>query len=116
MSHPTRQALVDAGFALTSTESLNRITVDAIVNKAGVAKGTFYVHFADRAAFLLALHAQFHEQWRNCIQQAMAPLSPGAGRLRKGAEAYLDKCLKERAVKALFWELVTKVLRVDAAH
>lgn len=101
MSHPTRQALIDAGFALASTESLNRITVDAIVSKAGVAKGTFYVHFADRAAFLLALHVQFHEHLRDCIQQAMAPLPPGAERLRKGVEAYLDECLKARAVKAL---------------
>jgi len=116
MSHPTRQALLDAGFALASTESLNRITVDAIVNKAGVAKGTFYVHFADRAAFLLALHAQFHEQLRNCIQQAMATLSPGAGRLRKGAEAYLDECLKERAVKALLLEARSEAPLIEAAQ
>jgi hypothetical protein len=43
MVHPTRQVLIDAGFALASTESLNCITVDAIVSKAGFVKGTFYV-------------------------------------------------------------------------
>jgi TetR/AcrR family transcriptional regulator, transcriptional repressor for nem operon len=104
MSHPTRQALIDAGLELAASESLNRITVDAIVSKAGVAKGTFYVHFADRAAFLLAIHAQFHERLRGSIQQAIATLPPGAARLRKGTEAYLDECLKERAVKALLLE------------
>ncbi len=116
MSHPTRQALIDAGFALASIESLNRITVDAIVKQAGVAKGTFYVHFADRATFLLALHTQFHEQLRSSVQLAMAGLPPGARRLRKGAQAYLDECLKERAVKALLLEARSEAPIVEAAQ
>ncbi|HET8847098.1 MAG TPA: TetR/AcrR family transcriptional regulator [Ktedonobacteraceae bacterium] len=116
MSHPTRQALIEAGFALASLESLNRITVDAIVKQAGVAKGTFYVHFTDRAAFLLALHAHFHKQLRSCIQQAMEGLPPGASRLRKGAEAYLDECLKKRAVKALLLEARSEAPIVEAAQ
>lgn len=116
MVHPTRQALIDAGFALASTESLDRITVDAIVRKAGFAKGTFYVHFADRAAFLLALHAQFHEHLRDCIQQAMAPLSPGAERLRKGVEVYLDECLKARAVKALLLDARSQAPLAEAVQ
>jgi TetR/AcrR family transcriptional regulator, transcriptional repressor for nem operon len=104
MSHPTRQALLEAGLALTATASLPRITVDAVVHKAGVAKGTFYVHFTDRAAFLVALHAQFHERLRDSILQAVVGLAPGARRLRKGTETYLDGCLHERAVKALLLE------------
>ena len=116
MSHPTRQALIEAGFALASTESLNHITVDAIVKQAGVAKGTFYVHFVDRAAFLLALHDHFHEQLASSILQAMANLSPGARRLRQGAEAYLDECLKKRAVKALLLEARSEAPIVNAAQ
>jgi TetR/AcrR family transcriptional repressor of nem operon len=104
MSHPTRQALIDAGLDLTASAGLSRLTVDAVVNKAGVAKGTFYVHFPDRAAFLVALHAQFHERLRGAILQAMTSLSPGAERLRKGMETYLDDCLHERAIKALLLE------------
>lgn len=104
MSHPTRQALLDAGLELTAIVNLSRITVDAIVHRAGVAKGTFYVHFADRAAFLVSLHAQFHERLRNAVLQATAGLPPGAWRLRKGTQTYLDGCLHERAVKALLLE------------
>jgi TetR/AcrR family transcriptional repressor of nem operon len=104
MPHPTRQALVDAGFELATNTSLNAITVDAIVRKAGVAKGTFYVHFPDRATFLVALHVQFHERLRDAMLQAMQPLPPGAERLRAGAEAYLNGCLQERAVKAILLE------------
>src|SRR5215471_10575314 len=88
MSHPTRQALVDAGLDLAASAGLNRLTVDAVVNKAGVAKGTFYVHFHDRTAFLVALHAQFHERLRDAILHATAQLPPGAKRLRNGTETY----------------------------
>lgn len=116
MPHPTRQALIEAGFILASSESLNRITVDAIVKQAGVAKGTFYVHFADRAAFLIALHVQFHDQLRDSIQQAIADLPPGARRLRKGIETYLNECLKERAVKALLLEARSEAPIVKAAQ
>ncbi len=101
MPHPTRQALLDAGLSLSMKESLSHITVDAIVRSAGVAKGTFYVHFADRASFLVALHARFHERLRDNVLQAIAQLPPGATRLRKGMETYLDGCLNERGVKAL---------------
>jgi len=104
MAHPTRQALVDAGFELATDTSLNAITVDAIVRKAGVAKGTFYVHFPDRAAFLVALHAQFHDRLRDAVLQVMKTLPPGAERLQAGIEAYLNGCLQERAVKAILLE------------
>ncbi len=120
MSHPTRQALLDAGLDLTDTAGLHHVTVDAIVNKAGVAKGTFYVHFADRRAYLVALHAQFHERLLAAMLQATAHLSPGAERLRQGTETYLDGCLEERAVKALLLEarceapIATEVQRRNA--
>lgn len=104
MSHPTRQALIDAGLDLAASAGLNRLTVDAVVNKAGVAKGTFYVHFHDRTAFLMALHAQFHERLRDAISRAIANLVPGTERLRKGTETYLDGCLHGQAVKALLLE------------
>jgi AcrR family transcriptional regulator len=104
LTHPTRQALVDAGLDLAASTGLKHLTVDAVVNKAGVAKGTFYVHFPDRAAFLVALHAQFHERLRTAIFQAIAQLSPGAERLRTSTETYLDGCLHERAIKALLLE------------
>lgn len=104
MPHPTRQALVEAGLDLAASASLNRLTIDEVVKKAGVAKGTFYVHFHDRTAFLVALHAQFHERLRDAILQATAALPPGAERLRKGTQTYLDGCLGERAIKALLLE------------
>ncbi|HLZ58053.1 MAG TPA: TetR/AcrR family transcriptional regulator [Ktedonosporobacter sp.] len=104
MSHPTRQLLINAGLDLASNVSLNRISIDAVVNKAGVAKGTFYVHFHDRAAFLVALHVQFHEQVLSRILEATEGLPHGAKRLRLGTETYLNECLQQRAIKAILLE------------
>ncbi len=103
-THPTRLALIEAGLELAVDTSLSRLTIDAIVNKAGVAKGTFYVHFADRAAFLVALHERFHEWLRDLVFQAIDGLPPGAERLRIGTATYLNDCLQEKAIKAILLE------------
>ncbi len=104
LAHPTRQLLIDAGLELATVASLHRLTIDAVVNQAGVAKGTFYVHFPDRAAFLVALHVQFHERLLDRILQAVEGLPPGAERLRIGTITYLNGCLQQRGVKALLLE------------
>jgi AcrR family transcriptional regulator len=78
--------------------------VNRVVAAAGVAKGTFYVHFRDREAFVDALHERFHEQVDEAVEAATAGTAPGAERILRAAEAYLDVCLANRAVKALALE------------
>ncbi len=75
--------------------------------EAGVAKGTFYVHFADRDAFVDALHARFHERVQEAVAGAIAGVPPGAEHVARAAEAYLDVCLADRGVKALALEART---------
>ena len=41
----TREALLDAGVALAEEHGLAGVSVNMVVARAGVAKGTFYVHF-----------------------------------------------------------------------
>ena len=100
----THQALLDAGVAVAGRYGLAGLSVNRVVAEAGVAKGTFYVHFADRAAFVDALHARFHDRVREAVDVAVADVPPGAERLVRGSEAYLDLCLADRAVKALALE------------
>ena len=103
----TRAALLDAGAAVAEREGLAGLSVNRVVAEAGVAKGTFYVHFADRAAFVDALHERFYAQVREAVDAASAELEPGAERLQRAALAYLDACLSHRAVKALLVEART---------
>lgn len=103
-THPTRESLLDAGVRLAERQNLLQTSVDHIVREAGVAKGTFYVHFADRTAFLVAIHRRFYDELNAAIDAAVEGLSPGPERLRRGALAYLDGCLRAKAVKAVLLE------------
>jgi AcrR family transcriptional regulator len=100
----TREALLDAGAALAEEHGLAGVSVNMVVARAGVAKGTFYVHFKDRAAFVDAMHARFHARVQAAVDQAVAGLPPGARRIFRASEAYLDVSLANRGVKALSLE------------
>lgn len=110
MGRPTKELLLDAGVTVAELEGLAGLSVNRVVTEAGVAKGTFYVHFADREAFVDALHARFYERVQAAVADATDTTELGAQRIRRGAEAYLDVCLADRAIKALSLEA-----RTDAA-
>jgi TetR/AcrR family transcriptional repressor of nem operon len=101
----TREALLDAGAALAEEHGLAGVSVNMVVARAGLAKGTFYVHFKDRAAFADAMHARFHARIEAAIADAITGLPPGAERLYRVAETYLDVSLQDRGVKALSLEV-----------
>src|SRR5271156_5108321 len=98
---PGRNALLDSGQRLLSTADLARISVNAIVAEAGMAKGSFYQHWPSRVEYVRALHARFHDQLAASIDIAIADLPPGRDRLERGMNTYLDECLAESATKAL---------------
>jgi AcrR family transcriptional regulator len=54
----TRQALLDATQALLAKRSLDALSVDEIVERADVARGTFYNYFADKGALERELASQ----------------------------------------------------------
>jgi TetR/AcrR family transcriptional repressor of nem operon len=100
----TRESLIDAGLRLAERTGLAGLSVNLIVGEAGVAKGTFFHHFGDRASYLLALHREFHERLAAQLQPAIAGVPPGRRRLIIGANTYLDGCLRDRGVRALLLE------------
>jgi AcrR family transcriptional regulator len=98
---PGRNALLDAGQRLLGTSDLARISVNAIVAEAGMAKGSFYQHWPSRGEYVRALHDRFHDQLGESIAAAMVGRPHGRERLEAGMNAYLDGCLVEPATKAL---------------
>ena len=90
----TRDALLDAGRVVAEQDGLAELSVAAVTEQAGVAKGTFYVQFADRETFVAALRDEFQ-----------ADLAPGEQRLLTALTAYLDACLAERTIEALIREV-----------
>jgi TetR/AcrR family transcriptional repressor of nem operon len=51
----TREKLLRAGAELFAKEGLDGPSLDAICERAGFTRGAFYVHFADRDAFMIAV-------------------------------------------------------------
>ena len=100
----TREQLLGAGVAVAEREGLAGLSVNRVVAEAGVAKGTFYVHFEDRESFVDALHERFHERVREAAAKATKGVPPGAEQLWLACQAYLDVSLRERAIKALALE------------
>jgi TetR/AcrR family transcriptional regulator, transcriptional repressor for nem operon len=110
----TREHLVDAGLRLAEQTGLAGMSVNLVVEKAGVAKGTFFHHFGDRAAYLLALHTEFHDRLFAEIVEAVHDLPPGRERLLTAAGAYLDSCLRHRGIRALLLEARAEPLVTEA--
>ncbi len=51
----TREALLQAGLAEFAERGIDAPSLDAICARAGFTRGAFYVHFRDRADFLVAV-------------------------------------------------------------
>jgi AcrR family transcriptional regulator len=62
----TRAALIDAGIALFGEEGLDA-SLDAVCARAGFTRGAFYVHFADRDAFLEAVMEKVGAQFLDAV-------------------------------------------------
>jgi AcrR family transcriptional regulator len=71
----TRQALLDATQALLVKRSLDALTVDEIVERADVARGTFYNYFADKDA----LERELASQVRVRVEGEIARTNVGIG-------------------------------------
>lgn len=96
-----RLSLLEAGLRLADEQGMANMSVNDVAAAAGVGKGSFYVHFVDRAAFLLELHRGFHDALVEDVEAAVEGHRPGAPRLVAATTALLDTALRERTVRAL---------------
>lgn len=87
---PGRTALINAGIAVAEQRGLAGLSVNAVVDAAGMAKGSFYQHFADRRDFLVALHRHYHDGLTVRLLDAVGDLPPGRERIRIGLYTWLD--------------------------
>ena len=68
----TRAQIVDAGATLFAERPPGALTVDAIVEEAGVAKGTFYYHFQSIDELAAAVGAKLGESFDELLTPAQA--------------------------------------------
>jgi len=100
----TREILIETGLRLAETTSLAELSINLLVEEAGVAKGSFFHHFGERSAYLLALHREFHDRIFAELLDAVDGMVAGAERLLTASHTYLDACIRDRGVRALLLE------------
>lgn len=92
----TRQALLAAGLELLVERPIDAIPIDDIVAAAGVAKGSFFNHFADKPAFGAAVAAYVRSLLEARVTATNAGVSDPVERLANGMMVAARFALAER--------------------
>ncbi|WP_072380510.1 TetR/AcrR family transcriptional regulator [Novosphingobium sp. NDB2Meth1] len=80
----TRSALISAGFELLAEKPIDAIPIDEVVARAGVAKGSFFNHFADKSAFASAIADEVRLELEDRITAANAAVEDPLARIAGG--------------------------------
>lgn len=80
----TRSALIAAGFDLLVERPIDAIPIDDVVAKAGVAKGSFFNHFADKQAFAEAIATEVRLELEGQVARANADITDPIARIAGG--------------------------------
>lgn len=107
-NHPTRIEILNAAVTLAERDGLRSLSIADVTAAAGHAKGTFYVHFRDRTALLVALHRWFHDTVFERVITTTADDGSGSERARRRLLAFLDACRELPGVRALLLDARTE--------
>ena len=115
----TRESLIQAGMSLFAESGLDGPSLDAICERAGFTRGAFYVHFADRDDFLVAvmeevgrgfLDAVIGQGLAPTIERFVASVASGLYPLTKqgGVRPYqlYDACARSPAIRQRYLQII----------
>jgi AcrR family transcriptional regulator len=91
----TRDALLGAGRALFAEEPVDAISIDTVVARAGVAKGSFYNHFADRQALVEAVVADIRFALQDTVARVNAGETDAAHRVARAVCVFFRYAIDE---------------------
>jgi len=111
----TRAQLKDAARACFAETGLEGTRIGAITRAAGVAHGTFYVHFPSKEALVDELLLEFNLSLVETLGPLWDPDSPlgSADRVRATAEVFLDTLSEQRAFVVLYAQRLASGLRLE---
>ena len=93
----TRAQILESGAALLAERPLEALTVDAVVEAAGVAKGTFYYHFQSMEELAAAVGEKLGESFDELLAPARLGLPDPVARISFGLSRFLEKAIAEPA-------------------
>ena len=86
----TRQALLEGAEEVFAERGFEGASVAEITRRAGVAQGTFYIHFADKKAAFVEVVRHVNHQVREASARAIEGIAGVADQERAGFGAYFD--------------------------
>lgn len=92
----TREALLSAGLELMAERPVDAIPIDDVVARAGVAKGSFFNHFADKQDFAGAVAAEVRGELESRIGARNRDVADPLERLVGGMSAAVAFALSEQ--------------------
>jgi AcrR family transcriptional regulator len=98
-----RNQLLAAARELLETQGKDALSLRAIAERAGVAPGTVYYHYADKAALLAGLAVDGFRQLAEAMRSAYAVRGEEGG-LRSTGRAFLDFLREKPALYQLMYE------------
>ncbi|WP_285713826.1 TetR/AcrR family transcriptional regulator [Erythrobacter oryzae] len=91
----TRAALIAAGLDLLAARPIDAIAIDEVVAAAGVAKGSFFNHFADKHAFAAAVAAEVRAEVEAEVTKANSGRSDAVARIAGGMAVAAGYALRQ---------------------
>lgn len=86
----TRERLLESGRALFAANGLHRVTSHEIARGAGVAAGTFYLHFRDKESLFREIIYAAVERLRKRLDKAQLEARDSADAVRAHAESLVS--------------------------
>lgn len=84
-----RRLLIEAAMRLFARQGVDATTIDEIVDVAGVAKGTFYNYFPDRAEIARAVASSVRHEMNAAVAEINEGIEDPAERVSRGVKLYL---------------------------
>lgn len=111
MTRRTKQDLLNEGIKILSADGAGNLTIDALVSRLGITKGSFYHHFHNYQAYKESLLAFFETEGTHRIIEKVEEM-PGAAQkiIRLLALPLDDPPHLEVAIRA--WALQDETVRV----
>jgi AcrR family transcriptional regulator len=106
----TRAQIVEAGLSLLSERPPEALTVDAIVEAAGVAKGTFYYHFQSVEELVAAVGAKLADSFDELLAPSRLDEPDPIVRMSSAFTKFLEKAIND----PLWGRLVVRSAEVPA--
>ena len=107
----TRAQIVEAGLMLLAERPPEALTVDAIVEAAGVAKGTFYYHFQSIEELVAAVGAKLADSFDELLAPSRLDEPDPVERMSFAFTKFLEKAIND----PLWGRLVVRSAQVPAA-